>query len=143
MYVKNVDDNKSKGTRSVSLFIDKNKRYTLILLELNIPFKKNQTKSEINQLLSTFRINVLRIQDDRSVMSGFYRIAFTEYMLGDYTDLFSPNECKKDEQIIISILRTNMSSFKLGLKKVDETRKYTLDGIIHDDLTSKKYNKTC
>ena len=36
-----------------------------------------------------------------------------------------------------------MSSLKLGLKKVDETRRYTLDGISHDDLTSKKYNKTC
>ena len=32
-------------------------------------------------------------------MSGFYRISFIEYMVGDYTDLLS-NERKKDEKIM-------------------------------------------
>ena len=117
VYVKNLDNKKNKGTRSVSLFIDKILRYTLILLELNIRVKKNQTKSEINQLLSTFRINISRIQDDRSVMSGFYRIAFTEYMLGDYIDLFSPNECKKDEQIIYKYFKDEYVKSQAWIKK--------------------------
>ena len=36
-----------------------------------------------------------------------------------------------------------MSSLKFALKKMDETRKYTLDEISHDDLTIKRYNKAC
>ena len=38
-------------------------------------------------------------------MCRFYCIAFTEYMLAgktllDYTNLFSPNDCKKNDKII-------------------------------------------
>ena len=116
-YVKNSDDKKSKGTCSVSLFIDKKQRCTLILLELNIPFKKYQTNSEITQLLSIFRINIFRIQDNKSVMSGFYRISFTEYMLGDYTDLFSPNERKKDEKIMYKYFKDKYVKPQVWIKK--------------------------
>ena len=46
-------------------------------------------------------------------MCGFYCIAFIEYMLSektllDYTNLFSPNEHKKND-IIIYILKKNMT----------------------------------
>ena len=41
--------------------------------------------------------NIFRIQDDGSIMCGFYCITFIEYMLTgrtllDYTNLFSPND---------------------------------------------------
>ena len=41
--------------------------------------------------------NIFRIQDDGSVMCGFYCITFIEYMLTgrtllEYTNLFSPND---------------------------------------------------
>ena len=41
--------------------------------------------------------NIFRIQDDDSLMCGFYCIAFIEYMIAgktllDYTNLFSPND---------------------------------------------------
>ena len=97
--------------------LTKKQRCTLILLELNIPFKKYQTNSEITQLLSIFRINIFRIQDNKSVMSGFYRISFTEYMLGDYTDLFSPNECKKDEKIMYKYFKDKYVKPQLWIKK--------------------------
>ena len=53
--------------------------------------------------------NILRIQDNESIMCGFYYIAFIEYMLGGktilktilyYTSLFSPNDYKKNSKII-------------------------------------------
>ena len=97
--------------------LTKKQRYTLILLELNIPFKKYQTNSEITQLLSLFRINIFRIQDNKSVMSGFYRISFTEYMLGDYTDLFSPNERKKDEKIMYKYFKDKYVKPQVWIKK--------------------------
>ena len=97
--------------------LTKKQRYTLILLELNIPFKKYQTNSEITQLLSIFRINIFRIEDNKSVMSGSYRISFTEYMLGDYTDLFSPNERKKDEKIMYKYFQDKYVKPQVLIKK--------------------------
>ena len=49
--------------------------------------------------------NIFRIQDNESIMCGFYYIAFIEYMLSrktflDYTNLFSPNDYKKNDEII-------------------------------------------
>ena len=51
-------------------------------------------------------LNKYRTQDNDSVMCGFYNIIFIEYILPgkillDYTDLFSPNEYKKEFQIKI------------------------------------------
>ena len=44
---------------------------------------------------------MLRMQDNESIMCGFYCIAFIEYMLKeksllDYTNLFSPNDFKRE-----------------------------------------------
>ena len=49
--------------------------------------------------------NIFRIQDNESIMCGFYCIAFIEYMLAaktflDYINLFSPNDYKKNDKII-------------------------------------------
>ena len=49
--------------------------------------------------------NIFRIQDDDSIICGFYRIGFIEYMFGakpslDYTNLFSPNDYKNNCKII-------------------------------------------
>ena len=49
--------------------------------------------------------NIFRIQNNESIMCGFYCIAFIEYMLAgktllDYTNLFSPNDYKKNGNII-------------------------------------------
>ena len=47
--------------------------------------------------------NIFRIQDNRSIMCGFYCIVFVEYMLTgkpllDYTNLFSVNDYKKNKK---------------------------------------------
>ena len=49
--------------------------------------------------------NTFRVQDNESIMCGFYGIAFIEYMFAgkallDYTNLFSPNDYKKNDKII-------------------------------------------
>ena len=48
---------------------------------------------------------VLRIQDDDSIVYGFYSIVFIEYMIAgktflNYTNLFSPNDYQKNGKII-------------------------------------------
>ena len=64
----------------------------------------------------------------------------------DYTNLFSPNDYKKNDKIIYKYLKINMvedASLEFGLTKIDETRNYLLDEIKHNDLISEKYKKTC
>ena len=57
--------------------------------------------SEINQLLITYLEHTI----NEFIMCGFYCIAFIEYMLAgktllNYTNLFSPNNYKKDDKLI-------------------------------------------
>ena len=49
--------------------------------------------------------NIFRIQDNESIMCGFYCVAFIKHMLAgkfllDDTNLFSPNDYKKNDKII-------------------------------------------
>ena len=84
-------------------------------------------------------------------MCGFYCIAFTEYMLAgksllDYTNLFSPNDYKKNDKIIYQYFKDKYgrrSKSEFRLRKTDETRNYFLDQMKHNDLMSEKYKKIC
>ena len=90
-----LDDKNSKGTRLVSLIIDRNLAVHFYSFGIeHIPqevFKKIRGKSITH--------NIFRIQDNEPIMYGFYCIAFIEYMLEGktllgYTNLFSPNDYK-------------------------------------------------
>ena len=53
-------------------------------------------------------------------MCGFYCTAFIEYMLAgktllDYTDLFSPNDLKKNDKIICKYLKAKYGKRKRKL----------------------------
>ena len=97
----NLNDKKSKGTDWVSLFIDK---YTAIYFDsFGIEYIPQEVLNKIRDKSITH--NIFRIQDNESIMCGFYCIAFIEYMLAgktllDYTNLFSPNDYKKNDKII-------------------------------------------
>ena len=74
-------------------------------------------------------------------MCGFFCISFIEYMFAenfllDHTNLFSPNGYKKNEDEYVSISKINMfeeASLEFRLRKVDETKNWLLDEIIHND----------
>ena len=56
--------------------------------------------------------NIFRMQDNYSIMCGFYCIAFIKYMLVgksllDYTDMVSPNDYKKNDKIIYKYFEDN------------------------------------
>ena len=71
--------------------------------------------------------NIFRIQDDDSVMYTFYRIDFIEYMFAGKI-LLDFNK--------ISTLKTNFR-----LKSIDETNKYLLKEVKHDELIKKEAQK--
>ena len=53
--------------------------------------------------------SIFRVQDDDSIICGFYCIAFIEFVLAgrnllDYTNLFSPCDYKKNDQVIYKLV---------------------------------------
>ena len=100
-YVINLDDKDSKGAHWVSLFIYRN---TAVYFDSHgIEYIPWEVLNKIRGKLITD--NIFRTQDNEPVMCGFYCIAFMEYMLAgntllDHTNLFSPNDYKKNWKII-------------------------------------------
>ena len=105
-YVIILDVKNSKGTHWVSLFIDKN---TAGYFEaFGIEYIPQEVLNKIRDKSITH--NIFRIQDNESIMCGFYCIAFIEYMLAgktllDYTNLFYTNDYKKNGKIIYNYFK--------------------------------------
>ena len=106
MYVENLDDKKSKGTHWVSFFIDRN---TAVDVD---SFGNEYIPQEVLNKIKykSITLNTFRIQDNESIMCGFYCIAFIEYMLAgktllDYTKFFSLNDYKKNDMMIYKYLK--------------------------------------
>ena len=54
--------------------------------------------------------NIFRVQANNSVMCGYFCIGFIDFMLAgkkltDYTNLFSPHDFKKNDNIILSYFK--------------------------------------
>ena len=75
-YVINLDDTNSKGTHRVSLFIDKNE--AVYFDSFGIQYIPQEVLNKIKDISTP---HIFRIQDNESIMCGFYCIAFIEYML--------------------------------------------------------------
>ena len=101
MYVINLHDKNSKETYWVSIFIDKN--IAVYFNSFGIEYIPQEVLSKIKDKSITH--NIFRIQVHESIICGFYCIAFIEYLLVgktflDYTNLFSPNDYNKNNEII-------------------------------------------
>ena len=74
----------------------------MIVLKLDI-FQKKLKKFFENKNVIT---NIYRIHAYDSIMCGYFYIGFIDFMLKgksllEYTNLFSLNECKKNDKIIL------------------------------------------
>ena len=104
-YVINLDEYEDIGTHWIALFCKKMKLFILIVLELNI-------SEEIKEFIGNRKIkaNIFRIQANNSVMCGYFCIGFIDFMLAnkkltDFTNLFSPYDVDKNDQIILSYFK--------------------------------------
>ena len=105
-YVINLDEYENTGTHWISLFVKANK---IIYFD---SFGIEHIPKEINKFIGNNKIksNIFRIQACDSVMCGYFCIKFINYMLKgktllDYTNLFSPNDFKKNDQVIKRIFK--------------------------------------
>ena len=104
-YVINLDDYENADTHWVALFVKP--EYTVYFNSFGI---EHITK-EVNKFINNdIKSNTFRIQAYDSIMCGYFCIEFINYMLEsktllDYTNLFSPNDFKKNDQIIKRIFK--------------------------------------
>ena len=83
-------------------------------MELNILKLKLKVLNKLEDKPITH--NIFTIQDNDSIMCGFYCITFIEYMLAGktvlgYTNLFSPNDCRKSQKTIYKLFKDKYVSF--------------------------------
>ena len=102
-YVINLDEYSDIGTHWVALYAN-NKAVTYF-----DSFGVEHIPKEIKKFINNKNImaNIFRIQVYDSVMCGYFCIGFINYMfmgknLTDYTNHFSPNKFKKNDDIIFN-----------------------------------------
>ena len=102
-YVINLDEYENTGTHWIALFFKTNEVIYFDSFDIE-PIPK-----EINKFIGSnnkkIKANIFRIQAYDSIMCGYFCIEFINYMLKgktllDYTDLFSPNDFKKNDETI-------------------------------------------
>ena len=102
-YVVNRDEFSDTGTHWIALYVN-NKTVTHF-----DSFEIEHISKKVKKIVNNKNIiaNIFRIQAYDSVLCGYFCIGFISYMfmgknLTDYTNLFSPNNLKKNDDIILN-----------------------------------------
>ena len=105
VYEINLDEYEDAGTHWIVLYV-KNRKVVYF-----DSFGVEPVPKEIIKFMKNKDIiaNIFRLQAYDSIMCGYYCIEFINYMLKgktlDYTNLFSPNDFKKNDQVIKRIFK--------------------------------------
>ena len=102
-YVINLDEYSDIGTHWIALYV--NNKTVTYFDSFGIEHIPKENKKFIgNKNIIT---NIYRIQNSDSIMCGYFCIGFIDYMfkdknLTDYTNLFSPNNFNKNDDIVLN-----------------------------------------
>ena len=108
-YVINLNKYSNIRTHWIALYVT-NKNVTYF-----DSFGVEHIRKEIKKFINNKEIiaNIFRLQAYDSVMCGYFSIGFTDFMLKsnnltDFINLFSPNNFKKNDDIILNYFLTNL-----------------------------------
>ena len=108
-YVINLDKYNNIGTHWVALYVN-NKTVTYF-----DSFEVEHIPKEIMKFIDNKNMItiIFRIQAYDSIMCGYFCIGFINFMfngnsLTDFTNLFSPNDSRKNDDIILNYFLTNL-----------------------------------
>ena len=109
-YVINLDEYSDVGTHWVALYVSNND--VTYFDSFGVEYIPKEIKTFINHSLS-ITTNIFRIQAYDSIMCGYFCIGFIDFMLAgktltEYTNLFSPNNFKKNDDIILNYFMSNI-----------------------------------
>ena len=107
-YVINLDEYSDIGTCWVALWLDNNVTYF-------DSFKVEHVPKEIKTFIGNNNIkkNIFWIKAYDLIMYGYFYIGFIDFVLAgktltEYTNLFSPNNFKKNDDIILNYFMSNI-----------------------------------
>ena len=105
-YVINLDEYANIGTHWIALFVKP--KYTVYLDSFGVEHIPKEIKKFIDN--NDIKVNIFRLQAYDSIICGYFCIEFINYMLKgktllEYTNSFSPNDFKKNDEIIKSIFK--------------------------------------
>ena len=105
-------------------------------------FGKEYIPKEINKFIGNNNIksNIFRIQAYDSIMCGYFCMEFINYMLKgktllDFTNLFSPNDFKKNDKLLKEHLRMN------NISAHDTTTKLSTSHLELEDINKYRLNE--
>ena len=107
-YIINLDEYYNIGTHWVALYVKNND--VTDFDGFGVEHIPNEIKKFID--LKNLILNIFRIQAHDSIMCGYFCIGFINFMfkgktLNDYTNLFSPDDLKKKDDIIMNYFMNN------------------------------------
>ena len=105
-YVINLDEHAETGTHWIALFCNRNE--TVYFDSFGVEHIHEEIKEFI--VNKNIKANIFRRQANNSVMYGYFCIGFIDFMLADkkqtdFTNLFSPYDLNKNDQIILSYFK--------------------------------------
>ena len=105
-YVINLDEYADLGTHWIVLFCNRNE---IVYFD---SFGAEHVPEKIKKFVGNKNItaNLFRVQANNSVMCGYFYTGFIDFMLAgkkltDYTNMFSPYDFKKDDDVILSYFK--------------------------------------
>ena len=111
-YVINLDEYADVGTQWVSLFC--NKIEIVCFDSFGVEHVPKQVKEFAGN--KNIKANIFRVQANNSVMCGYFCIGFIDFMLAgkkmtDFTNIFSPHDFEKNDDIILSYFKDESMQF--------------------------------
>ena len=109
-YIVNLDKLSNIVTHWVALYVHNND--VTYFDSFGVEHIPKEIKAFIDRSLS-ITTNIFRIQAYDSIMCGYFCIGFIDFMLAgktltEYTNLFSPNNLKKNDDIILKYFISNV-----------------------------------
>ena len=100
----------------IELFYFVKKNEIVYFNSFGVEYIPNEIKDFIEEFPEEFpgnksiKTNIFRVQENNSIMCGYFCIGFIDFMLAgkkltDYTNLFSPHDFKKNDNIILSYFK--------------------------------------
>ena len=116
-YVINLDEYADVGTHWIALLCDRNEIVYFDSFGVKHILEEIKELTDLRSLNSSALQNkniktkkIFRVQANGSVMCGYFYIGFIDFMLAgkkltNYTNLFSPHDFKKNDNIILSYFK--------------------------------------
>ena len=117
-YVTNFDEFSDIKTHWVALWVDNSNNATYFDC-FGVEHIPKEIKAFINN--KNIKTNIFRIQAYDSIMCKYFCIGFIDFMLAGkrltkYTNLFSPNNFKENDDIILNYFMSNIQKWMILIK---------------------------